>query len=220
MWVASDEGITRVGAYAATLWTMIQHLTLGIQATRAGTRITAMLLQAGQVQWTLRIACALRTTGRGHSHKLGQARAHGLSIDLTALCIGSTWRGLARIGNNTRWWRWHWHTLGKGIARHSCGAVAHGHMLMHLTDGIGATSTWTRIHTLLTNTSQVRSTFRAQDALGTATQSRITKVTWQTAALTLTADGVGTTWHTCAEIFCLHRWRRWWCLTRGEGVTS
>lgn len=169
LWVACDEGITRVGAYAATLWTMIQHLTLGIQATRAGTRITAMLLQAGQVKWTLRIACALGTTGGWHAYKLGQAKAHGLSIDLTALCIGSTWRGLAGIGHNSWWWGWHWHTLSKGIARHSGGAVAHGHMLMHLTDGIGATSTWTRIHTLLTHTSQVWGTLCAQDALGTTT---------------------------------------------------
>lgn len=31
--VACDEGIARVGAQAAALWTMVQHLALGIQAT-------------------------------------------------------------------------------------------------------------------------------------------------------------------------------------------
>lgn len=117
-------------------------------------------------------------------------------VDLTTLGIWSTWRGLAGIGNNTRWRRWHWHALSKGIARHASGTVTHGHMVMHLTDGIRATCAWTGIHTLLTHASQVLSTLRAQDALGTATYGRITKVTRQATALTLTADGIGATWHT------------------------
>lgn len=74
--------------------------------------------------------------------------------------------------------------------------MTHGHMMMHLTDGIRATCAWTGIHTLLTHTSQVLGALRAQDALGTAAQSRITKVTRQATALTLTADGIGATWHT------------------------
>lgn len=102
-----------------------------------------------------------------------------MSIDLATLGIWSARRGLAGIGNNLRrWCGWQRQTLSEGITRHAGGAVTHGHMLMHLTNGIRATCARTRIHTLLTHTGQVLSAFRVQDALGTAAQCRITKVTW------------------------------------------
>lgn len=77
---------------------MIHNVALGVLATAAGTRITALLLLAGTIRGTVRVENTFRAASLvGITKVLGQTLTGASSIALNALSIGTTRRWLTGI---------------------------------------------------------------------------------------------------------------------------
>lgn len=94
---ASYEGVASVTVAAATNRVVIDDLTARILTASARTRITATLVDARLVQWTLGVHNTLwSTTGRRPDIVL-DAGADSMATDLSAYAVGSTWRWLTWV---------------------------------------------------------------------------------------------------------------------------
>lgn len=91
--IATGKWIARVAALAGTDGRVIHHITVGIEATRAGTRILAAFIDAGQVGRTLRVLSALGATIGSTSNVVGQARADTRLANDATLRVRSTGTG-------------------------------------------------------------------------------------------------------------------------------
>lgn len=90
--------VTRgTGAYGI----MVAHCADGTNTTGIRARVSTLGVDAGAVLRALSTHYALRSTGRWGPDVRGQARAHGLLVDHTALAVGSTGRRVAWV--LTRW---------------------------------------------------------------------------------------------------------------------
>lgn len=82
---------------------MVTHQTVGIAATGAGTRIATLVLDTGQMGWTIGIYDTFwTTTFIGISKVLGQTFASSHTVTFQTLGIGSTGIGFTRSDN--LWW--------------------------------------------------------------------------------------------------------------------
>lgn len=82
---------------AATEGTVIRDMALGITTADTGTWITALLVQACQIQGTLRVGGTLGTTEGRTANEGRDAGANSLLVDDATLRVGSAGRGLTRI---------------------------------------------------------------------------------------------------------------------------
>lgn len=89
----------------ATEGTVVRHMALGIAATDTRTRITALLIEACQIEGTLRVGGALGTTEGRAANEGCDAGADRLLIDHATLRVGSARCWLARILYNVEFCR-------------------------------------------------------------------------------------------------------------------
>jgi len=75
---------------------MVDHLTVGPDSTSSNAWVLALLLDASQVGWALRVDDTLGSAQGWPSGVTGQAGASLVAIDDLALGIGTARRGLAR----------------------------------------------------------------------------------------------------------------------------
>ena len=168
--LTSDERIAGVTRRTCTNRVMISDLTNCIDSTSTRTRIYTFLVIAGFVLWTFWACDTFWSTSRRSTNISGHTRANCLSIDLTALRIGSTRRRLTRIDFNRSWSTWmfifralrhietdsihtlvRW-TLNKSISTHSRRTRTHWNVIDHITDSILTTWTRARINTFVPDT--------------------------------------------------------------------
>jgi len=90
-WVAARERISLEAFVAGTDRLVVDHGALGVEAARAGARVSALVLHAGQTSGTVRMDDALwATVGRRAEHAR-QTRADWSLVNNPALSVGSTW---------------------------------------------------------------------------------------------------------------------------------
>lgn len=90
LWCTANEGITLVASGAAADGHVLYDIALCRDATRAGTRIATLLVEAGQVGGTVRVENTLRLAVGWCTIVTCQAGAHSLAILGVALAIGTT----------------------------------------------------------------------------------------------------------------------------------
>jgi hypothetical protein len=76
---------------------VVDDLTSGPNTASPRARISALLVGAGLVERTVGVDHTLRPAGGRTADVAGHTGTHGLSIHLSALAVGSTWRGVARL---------------------------------------------------------------------------------------------------------------------------
>jgi hypothetical protein len=103
-WYALDESISCMSIWTGTSCSMISNQTDGSQATNSTgcTWVYALSIQASLVQWTVCVEHTLRATADWRvTFKPFHTRTHCSSSQHLAVCIDSTWAGVAWI---TWWW--------------------------------------------------------------------------------------------------------------------
>lgn len=146
---------------------MVEHLTHGIVATCARTRIHALVAYAGLVSRTVRGECAL-----GSATLVGIALVVVLATTLAAKAIG-----IGSTGIGTAWivtigyilCFWLLVAAHKWISGKALDAVADGQMVEHMTLGLETTRARAGIATLLIDARLGGSALGIEHALGTAT---------------------------------------------------
>lgn len=190
---------------------MVEHLTHGIVATGAGTRIHTLVAYASLVPRTVRRECAL-----GSATLVGISLVVVLAATLTAKAIGigstgirATWI-VFTIGYTLRFWLLV--AAHEWISGEAFDAVADGQMVEHMALGLETTRARAGIATFLIDARLGGSALGIEYALGTATWWGANKVrqarTGRTASNNLTL-GVGSTgrrhtrwcwWFRCGHI--------------------
>lgn len=165
--LAEHKWITLHAIGAVAYGYMLMHLTNGSIATGAWTRINAAIAYAGLVPGTFSAQHTLWTT----THIwIALVEWQATANAARALSIGTTRRWLTRI-IGCRWRRRCWRSYRcrvatmEGISQVTTWAATAGHMVQHATLSIQATSTWTRVPTLLIQASTVCCTVRVDGTL-------------------------------------------------------
>jgi len=101
--LAGRKRVTRVAGAARADGIVVAHAALRVKTAGAGAGVPTLLVHAGQVVGALSVNEALRAAAHvGVADVLGDALAGAGATSLQALCIGSTWRGIAGVDN---FWR-------------------------------------------------------------------------------------------------------------------
>jgi len=90
--ITNAEWITNVTGHTTADGRVVNHIALGVEATRAGTGIAALLINAGLMTGTLSIDGTLRTAIGWSTQILGQAGAGWSAVNLATLRIRSARR--------------------------------------------------------------------------------------------------------------------------------
>ena len=158
---------------------MIGHSALCIEATETRTGISASLLNTSSGLATLRADKTLWSTVGRSSYHTSLTRTDADTIALSELTVGSTGVGVTRVyllhHRNSCWYE---RTLSDGVSSVTQQTCADWLMSVGVAHSIDTTHSWTRIHTLVVDTSSVSWTVSVEDTLRSASQVRITKVTW------------------------------------------
>jgi len=157
------EWISDVFLGAGTDRIVVAYLALGIEATRATARISALLVDASQMLSALRAYHTLGTTC-GRSSKVATfATTCGMSFHSTTDAIGPAGiRFTYADGANRSTFTPH-----EGIALKATSATAGGHMIYHCTFGVRTTGTGARIAAMLLYAGQGRGTLRVVNTFWT-----------------------------------------------------
>lgn len=193
---------------------MIDNLAFGILATGAGTGITALLIEASAIGWTIRIHDTLGTaTLVGITKVFGQALTGAGAAAFFTLGIDSAGTWVAGLQNLSRCLS-NWIALCEWISGEARLTKTHRGVAKDATVGIKSTKTRARVHTLLVDTSQAGGTLRARYALGSTVRWRAQKIGQARTGRRIarhTTLGVGTTWRGLAGILRLNITLRFNC---------
>jgi len=160
------ERITSSARWAATDRTVIDDLTAGLQTAGSGAGIHALLVDTSLEGGALAGHHTLGTALRRCSDVAFQTGAHRMSVDISALAVGSAGRwgtGLnyrvLHDGFNT--------TVYERITLVALHARAHWNVVHHLAHSIVAADSWAGIHTAVAHTGLVPGTISRECALRT-----------------------------------------------------
>lgn len=113
-WSATCERIACVISRANTDSIMINHSTVGVEATSARAWINTFLIDARFLQWAIVYIDTFGTTCRRTAKVAWQTRANRLILLRQTLTVRATWRWYALIFVANR------HSFSNGYARHLC----------------------------------------------------------------------------------------------------
>ena len=152
-------------------WIVTDDAAHGIVAARTGARVSAALVDAGQIRRTVRVDDALGpAVGRVADHA-GLAAALGVAAHHLALRVGSARRRHARIGrlgHHRLRQNGHRRAPGERVARVAYGAAADGIVVGDAADGVVAAHSGARIATPLRDARRGLRAIGVGHALGTA----------------------------------------------------
>jgi hypothetical protein len=89
--VTSREGIASVARIARANRTVVVDVAAGVSAARSWTRIRTFLIETSLVLGTFRADHAFGSTSGRRTHVSGQARAHALAVNFSALTVWTAW---------------------------------------------------------------------------------------------------------------------------------
>ena len=157
---------------------MVDHPTVSVDATQAGTWVHTFHVLTSLVGWTFWIGCTLWSTGYvGISKVFRNTLTGSSSVPVLANCIGSTRGGVAGVNNFYRS-RQSGDPLA-GNERIPCVSrvtFTERKMVGDGTGGVGSTHPRTRIHTVLVDTGLVPGTLCVDGALRLTFNVRISDV--------------------------------------------
>lgn len=180
---AARERITSVASRTVTDCIMIDCLASGIVTTGSNTGVTALVLDTSFVAWAFGIQDTFRSTIWWGTNVTWKTSTGLITIDFPALGIratgrGHTWNlGSLWLGDNL----WFSVAAVEWITTESFRTGADWVVVDNFAFSIGSTGSWTRINTLLLDTSLGQSTLRAEQTLRPAV-GRSTKVSLETGA--------------------------------------
>lgn len=189
---------------------MVGDPALRVGSTEARTGVPALLLHTGSGLAALGADKAFRpAVGRCSDHS-SFTGAHTHSVLLLVLAVGATGVWVTRVGFlHYRDARGDEGALGDGVPGVSIETGADGHVAESIADGVDATYSGARIHTLVVDTSPVAGTVSVENTLGSAGKVGVTEVARDTLAgprpLPRSALGVGSTGCRVARIDHLSR---------------
>lgn len=137
--------ITNESIRAAAQWVVADHTALSLISTYTNAWVNTLPVNACTTQRTVRVDGTFCLASKVWVSKVARkARTHCPVFHNLTFGVWSTW-------SRDAWIRWStdWFTANEGIACHAARAGAQGIVVDHLTDGINATGTWTRINTPL-----------------------------------------------------------------------
>lgn len=171
------EWISDIFLGAGTDGIVVVHLALGIKTTGATARISALLIDAGQMLSTLRADNTLRSACGGCSKVANLATTSWMPLHSTAYAVRSTriWFTDADRSN------WSSFAAHKRIALKAASTTTCGQVIDHHTLGVGTAGSCAGIAAMLLDASQGRGTLRVVDTFGTTAGAvRISKVRFNT----------------------------------------
>lgn len=224
--LTSYERIACVSGRATTNRIVVSNLAFCIYATCAWARIYTLLVVASFILRTFRACDTFWSTSWRSSNITRNTWTNSLTVDLTALWVGSAWRRLARVGFNRCWITRNWRTqeierererfrihtlvrraLNKRISTHAWRTWAHWSVIDHITNSILSACSRTRINTFISNTRLITRAIIAYDTFRSTAWVRIALVFWQTCAYSIGTLGIGSTrrwiaWVITWRFFC------------------
>lgn len=195
-------GIAHMMGQAVTDGCMIDHLTVGIDATDTGTGITALLVNTRTVAAAVRVASTFGSTNLiGIAIVVGQTLANTESPLGQANGICATGIGLTGQWIGHRFW-W-FYTSFTSITHQTFGAVAKRTVNHGTAQGTMTTAGWTRIHALAVHAGLVCRTVGTAHALWSTERwgayvisetGAACSTLWSSHTLGVRATGRGLTW--------------------------
>jgi hypothetical protein len=204
--LTSYERIASVSRRTAADRIVVDDLTFGIDAASSRAWIAALLVATSLILGTFIAGHTLGSTGWRRSNVSRDARANCLAVDLAALRVWTTRRGLTWVLRLDWGWtkeklgvkkRTIWmegkirtlvgRTLDKRVSSHALRTRAHRDVIDHVTDSVLAASSRTWINAFVPDTSLVTRTVVVDDALWPTATVRVTLVLGQACALAIVA---------------------------------
>ena len=156
---------------------MVCDPTFSVEATEAGTGISALLLDTGGALTALRAHQTLRTTvwwRADHSRLTG---ADTDSVTFSELTVGTAGVGLTRVCRLRHYGaEWEEGALSDGISCVSHQAGAHRLVSVGVTHGVDTTDARARVHALVVDACSVGGTVSVEDTLGPAGEVGVSEV--------------------------------------------
>jgi hypothetical protein len=157
---------------------VIDNLAPSVETAASSTRFFAFVIAAGLGRGAFGVDDALGSAVGWRSDVLGLARAHGLSVDLSALAVRSAGRWIARIDNRRLSDRslGHRSAGAEWISLVALKASAHRHVILDVADGVLAASSRARVLALILDAGAIGGAVRAEYTLGATAFVRIAVV--------------------------------------------
>lgn len=102
-WYTSGERISSQTWHTATYWIMIDNLTVRIDTASSWARIYAFLIHAGLIHGAFRWDYTFRPASRRTSYITRNAWTYSLSVNFSALTVGTARRWITWVRRNNFW---------------------------------------------------------------------------------------------------------------------